>query len=179
MLPQPAIDQLALRHVPQFGIESGIELVGRIGTVDQAALAAAGQTQHQIPGHGVERPLAKVFIQGLQPTIEELRLFVDEPFDRILFQQHLMLALGLELLHLAPYPPGEYPQQQPEPEQGKHHPPPQGLEWLGITDLDARPQPPHQDQGDNPQHHTEQGPGGFQFRQLLPQKGKDGFEHKM
>ncbi|MNY34281.1 hypothetical protein D3C86_1686090 [compost metagenome] len=107
-------------------------------------------------------------IQRLQPAIEEQRLPVDEPLDRILLQHHLMLVLGLELLHLAPHPPGEYPQQQPEPEQGEHHPPPQRRQRLGVTDLEARAQPPHQDEGEHPEHSTEQGPGGFQFRQLLP-----------
>ncbi|MNZ26896.1 hypothetical protein D3C78_441010 [compost metagenome] len=118
-------------------------------------------------------------IQRLQPAIQEQRLPVEQPLDRILLQHHLVLALGLELLHLAPHPPGENPQQQPEPEQGEHHPPPQRRQRLGVTDLEARAQPPHQDQSKPPEHHTEQRPGGFQFRQLLPQKGKDGFEHKM
>ncbi|MNU96164.1 hypothetical protein D3C71_861930 [compost metagenome] len=168
LFPQPAIHQLILRHVAQLGIESRVELVGRVGAVNEAALAAAGQTQHQIPGHGVERPLAQMGIQRLQPAIEEQRLPVDEPLDRVLLQHHLVLTLGLELLHLAPHPPGDHSQQQPKPEQGEHHPPPQRRQRLGVTDLETRPQPPHQDEGEHPEHSTEQGPGGFQFRQLLP-----------
>ena len=91
--------------IAQRGIEARVDLVGRVSAMDKAAFTAAPKAENQIPGHGIERILAELIAQGLQPAVQEMLLTIDQRLDRIGLVLFQLAALRLELLHLLPHPP--------------------------------------------------------------------------